>query len=62
MRWKIRSKWIKVDRRWMIPKHRWFAWYPVFVKNRGEYVWLEYVVREGHDGDGYGDWWEYEAE
>jgi hypothetical protein len=60
MKWRTRSRWRKVGLEWVIPKHRWFAWHPVRVKD--EWVWLEYVWRAGYDGDGYGDRWEYELQ
>ncbi len=44
--------------------HKWFAWYPVRVydKDDGHHwrtVWLEWVLRSGHNG--YSGWlWQYE--
>ena len=27
-------------------ENMWFAWYPVYVYDKREYVWLEFVVKE----------------
>ena len=45
--------------------HKWFAWFPVCVKNHGtghrEMVWLEQIKRKGkHTGGSDNGWWGYE--
>jgi hypothetical protein len=41
----------------VMPRHRWFAWYPVPTRN--SWVWLDYVYRTGHLGFRC-EWFEYE--
>ena len=39
--------------------HRWFAWYPVTLRN-GHFVWLRYVERKWDNGDATGEpHWRY---
>lgn len=40
--------------------HSWFAWRPVWCKNSGAIVWLEYVCRRGAWEKSYDPCWRWE--
>lgn len=36
---------------------RWFAWYPVYVKESSVWAWLEFVIRRPERIEGYRFWY-----